>query len=108
MNLLDTDIVIELLKEKKYEVGAISVITIIKVLRGIKAPKRPKVKKLLEESFDLLSLDNKVIESYCNIYQRLKEEGMLIPDADILIAATAISQGIGLKTRDEHFKVLKN
>lgn len=107
MNLLDTDILVELLRERRHEVGAISVITLIEVLRGLEARKRPKVKELLEETFNLLDLDNEVIETYCNLYQKLKEEGTPIPDADLLIAATAMSHNMALKTKDEHFERLK-
>ena len=107
MNLLDTGIIIEMLRERKHEVGAISIITLTEVLRGLEARKRAKVKELLEESFNLLNLDNEVIETYCNLYHKLKEEGIPIPDADLLIAATAMSHHIALKTKDEHFERLK-
>ena len=108
MNLLDTDIIIEMLRERKHEVGAISIITLIEILRGLETKKRAKVKELLEESFNLLNLDNEVIETYCNLYHKLKEEGTLIPDADLLIAATAMSHNITLKTKDEHFERLRH
>ena len=107
MNLLDTDIILKMLRERRHEIGAISIITLIEVLRGLEDGKRPKVKGLLEESFDILSLDNEVIETYCDLYRKLKKEGISIPDADLLIAATAISRNITLKTRDEHFKRLR-
>ena len=107
MNLLDTDIIIEMLRERKHEVGAISIITLIEVLRGLEAKKRAKVKELLEESFNLLNLDNVVIETYCNLYHKLKEEGTPLPDADLLIAATAIAYNLPLETKDEHFQRLK-
>lgn len=107
MNLLDTDIIIELLRKKKHEAGAISVITLIEVLRGLNADKRAKIKELLEESFHVHALDNKVIEAYCHLYQKLKDEGASIPDADLLIAATAISAETTLESRDEHFERLK-
>lgn len=106
MNLLDTDVIVELLREKRHEVGAISIITLIEVLRGIGAGKRSKVKELLEESFDVLNLDNEVIETYCNLYRKLKEKGISIPDADLLIGATAVSRNITVKTGDEHIKRL--
>ena len=108
MNLLDTDIIIELLRERKHEVGAITPITLIEVLRGLETRKRPKVKELLEESFNLLNLRNEVIETYCNLYSKLKEEGKLIPDADLLVAATAMSHNMTLKTKDEHFERLRH
>mgnify|MGYP000333042756 FL=1 len=107
MILLDTDVVIEMLRKRRYEAGAISIITLIEVLRGLRAEKREKVKELLEESFDVLNINNQVIETYCSIYRNLKEKGMLVPDADILIAATAISNNMTLKTRDKHFKELE-
>ena len=107
MILLDTDVVIEMLRKRRYEAGAISIITLIEVLRGLRAEKRKKVKELLEESFDVLNIDNQVIETYCSIYRNLKEKGMLLPDADILIAATAISNNMTLKTKDKHFKELE-
>ena len=107
MILLDTDVVIEMLHKRRYEAGAISIITLIEVLRGLKTEKREKVKELLEESFDVLNINNQVIETYCSIYRNLKEKGVLVPDADILIAATAISNNMALKTGDKHFKELK-
>jgi len=91
MNLLDTDIVIELLRKREHEIAAISIITLIEVLRGLKADKRARVNELLEESFDVLALDSSMIENYCRLYQKLKDEGAALPDADLLIAATAIS-----------------
>jgi tRNA(fMet)-specific endonuclease VapC len=108
MTLLDTDIIIEMLRERKHEVGAISIITLIEVLRGIEAGKRKRVKELLEKSFDLINLNNKVVETYCNLYRKLKEDGKPIPDADLLIAATAISNNMALKTKDEHLKILRH
>jgi len=107
MNLLDTDAIVQLLRERRYEVGAISIMTLIEVLRGLEANKRAKVKELLEESFNLLNLNNEIIETYCSLYNKLKEKGILIHDADLLIAATAISHDMTLKTKDEHFKRLK-
>ncbi|MEM2889590.1 MAG: type II toxin-antitoxin system VapC family toxin [Candidatus Bathyarchaeia archaeon] len=107
MNLLDTDVIIEMLRKKKYEGGAISFITLIEILRGVEAKKRPKVKRLLEESFTLLNIDNETIETYCTLYGKLRQEGTPIPEADLLIAATAIAHNLPLKTVDEHFERLK-
>ncbi|MFW6111105.1 MAG: type II toxin-antitoxin system VapC family toxin [Thermoproteota archaeon] len=107
MNLLDTDIIVELLRKRRYQTGAISVITLIEVLRGLKPEKVDTVKELMEESFYLLPIDNKTIKTYCPLYQHLKGEGELIPDADLLIAATAISHHLPLKSRDKHFQRLQ-
>ncbi len=107
MNLLDTGVVIAMLREKRYSVGLISIITVIEVLRGVDAKKRPKVKHLLEGSFSVLNLDGAVIEAYCGLYDALKKGGILLPDADLLIAATAMAHNLTLETTDEHFQRLK-
>jgi len=107
MNLLDTDTIIEMLRTRKHETGAISTITLIEFLRGIDTNKRPKTKQLLEQTFNHLAIDNNVILAYCNLYHKLKKQGTPIPDADLLIAATAITHNIALKTKDEHFKKLQ-
>lgn len=79
----------------------------IEVLRGVRAEKREEVKELLEESFDVIPLDNEVSLTYCNLYQDIRKEGTFLPDADLLIAATAIAHDLKLKGRDKHFKRLE-
>ncbi len=105
--IFDTEYIIEMLRKKRYESGSISIITLIETLRGVAEGERSKIKRLLEESFEVLNLDNEVIETYCNIYDELKSEGELIPDADLIIAATAISKNLGLKSKDKHFAGLR-
>jgi predicted nucleic acid-binding protein len=107
MNLLDTGVIIEMIREKKFIPGIISPITLIEVLRGIEDRKRSKIRLLLEESFPLLNLDSNVIETYCVIYRGLKRDSALLPDADLLIAATAIANDLMLETNDNHFHRLK-
>ena len=107
MNMLDTDAIIELLRKKRYEAGCFSIVTLVEVLRGIGDESRLEVKKLLEESFDVINIDNKVVITYCTLYQKLREKGETIPDADLLVAATAISRNLPLKTADKHFERLK-
>ena len=77
-------------------------------MRGVEAAKRAKVKELLEESFTTVPMDNRAIETYCSLYQQLRDEGTAVPDADLLIAATAISRNTNLKTKDRHFERLRN
>jgi len=107
MNLLDTSIIIEMLKQKRYSPGAISPLTLIEVLRGIESNKRKTVKHLIEESFSVINIDNSIIETYCDIYGKLKKEGKSLPDTDLLIAASAIAHNLTLQTKDEHFQRLK-
>lgn len=105
--LLDTNVVIDMLKKKKYRAEAIPVITVIEVLRGVKEEKRTRIKQLLEDSFDVLSLENRVILNYCQLYRELKSEGESLSDADLLVASTAIAHGLTLKSKDSHFERLE-
>ena len=106
MNLLDTGVIIDII-EKNDASGIISQFTLFEILRGIDDTKRPSAKQLLEESFIVLNIDDSIIEAYCKIYRKLKEDGNLLPEADLVIAATAIAHGLVLETRDNHFKRLK-
>jgi len=81
--------------------------TLLEVLRGIDDDKRPQVMQLLEGSYKILTIDRNVIEAYCRIYRQLKEKGNLLPDADLIIAATAIAHNLVLETEDAHFLRLK-
>lgn len=109
MNLLDTSVIIKMLKEKKHKQGFISPLTLIETLRGIENnKKRIKIKELIEESFNVINIDNEIIAEYCEIYIQLKKTGNLLPDADILIAATAIAKRISLETYDTHFHRILN
>jgi tRNA(fMet)-specific endonuclease VapC len=107
MNLLDTGVVIDIMENNNYAPALISPITLLEVLRGIEDKKRPIAKQLLEESFTVLNLDNSIIEAYCKIYRKLKREGNLLPDADLLIASTAIAHNLTLETKDAYFVRLK-
>ncbi|MEM4481527.1 MAG: type II toxin-antitoxin system VapC family toxin [Desulfurococcaceae archaeon] len=104
MKLLDTSVLIENLRKGIFEPGAISVITLIEVLRGINQSKRSEVKKLLEESFEVLPISNQVILKYCEIYDYLRQRGRIISDADLLIAATALVNNSSLVTKDFSFE----
>jgi predicted nucleic acid-binding protein len=108
MNLLDTGIVIEMLREKKPRQGIISIITFAEVLRGVDSKKRPAVRLLLEESLSVANMSGDVVEKYCELYNALKEKGTLLPDADLFIAATAIAHDLILETTDNHFQRLKS
>lgn len=106
MKLFDTETTINMIRTNKYEEGSISIITLIEFLRGVSDEKRSTVKSLLEESFDIVWLDNDIIQIYCRIYRELKRKGEPVPDADLLIAATAISKRLELFSNDIHFEKL--
>jgi len=108
MVLFDTSVVIKMLREKRFEVGAVSVMTLIEILRGVPSNKRSTVKDLLEKAFNIISIDNEVILEYCRLYDKLKKRGVLIPDANLLIAACASVQNLKIKTMDKDFERLRD
>lgn len=108
MVLFDTSVVIKMLRERRFEVGAVSVITLIEILRGVPSNKRSIVKDLLEKAFNIISIDNEVILEYCRLYDELKKRGVLIPDADLLIAACASAHNLKIKTMDKDFERLRD
>lgn len=107
MNLLDTGIILEMLKRHQFKPGFITPIIILEILRGFEKAKRQPIKERLKKSFTIIDVDDKVTEAYCEIYQKLKLDGKLLPDADLLIAATAIAHNLLLETNNEHFQRLK-
>jgi tRNA(fMet)-specific endonuclease VapC len=121
--LLDTNIVIYVLKRRPVEVlkifntnasrMAISSITLSELIYG--AEKSPNVDKNLEaiEEFishlDVLSYDAKASQHYGQIKASLERKGEVIGENDIHIAAHAISQGLTLVTNNlREFKRVKN
>jgi predicted nucleic acid-binding protein len=107
MNLLDTGVIIDNIAEDNYAPAIISPITLMEVLRGFENKKRLQLRELLMESFSILNIDSSIIESYCKIYRKLKQDGNLLPDADLIIAATAIAHDLVLETKDTRFLRLK-
>ncbi len=108
MKLLDKSILIDYIRRGEYEEGAISIITLLEVLRGVRKEKRIKIKELLEEIYETLHIDNNVLLKYCELYDVLKSRGLLIPDADLFIAATAIANNLILVTKDRDFLRLRD
>ncbi|WP_114651925.1 type II toxin-antitoxin system tRNA(fMet)-specific endonuclease VapC [Polynucleobacter necessarius] len=121
--LLDTNIVIYVLKRRPVEVlkmfntnasrMAISSITLSELIYG--AEKSPNVDKNLEaiEEFishlEVLPYDAKTSQHYGQIKAALEKKGEVIGEIDIHIAAHAISQGLILVTNNLHeFKRVAN
>lgn len=50
--------------------------------------------------YPILYLDIEIIETACRIHANLKNKGRAIQDADVLIAATAITRGLILVSND--------
>jgi tRNA(fMet)-specific endonuclease VapC len=55
----------------------------------------------------ILVVDFGISRWYGELKAELKAAGTMIPENDIWIAATAVTHGLPLVTRDDHFKVVK-
>lgn len=107
MNLLDTSAVIDRIRDGSTARGAISAITLVEILRGVKAEKRVETTELIEQTYPVLQMSNEVVLAYCELYDKVRKKGEQLPDADLLIAATAMANALPLETADDHFKRLK-
>ena len=123
-SLLDTDTLSAVIKQNPtalshsrshlatYGLLTFSLITRYEVLRGLKA-KNAIVQiaafgNLCAVS-EILPLTDAIVQRAAGIYGALHQQGQLIGDADILIAATAIENGLTCVTNNEnHFKRIPN
>jgi len=117
--ILDTDILVALLKGKRdaneamqalQEKGdevATTIISAYELLKGAYLSSRPQdnlaeVQELLS-NINILDLTLQACEEASKIYQELKKTGSLIGEFDVLIAAIARTHEETIISRDEHF-----
>ena len=83
----------------------LSTITIFEIKIGIKTEKQWNDYHILTRNCEILSIDELCIDEAVHIYNNLKRQNNLIELADLLIAATAISNSLPLSTLNiKHFK----
>jgi tRNA(fMet)-specific endonuclease VapC len=75
---------------------------------GRSASSRSPARRLAEfdeftNTIDLIAPDAGIARQYAAIRSELRSRGLLIPDNDCWIAATALARDLTLVTRDEHF-----
>ncbi len=84
-----------------------SILTRFEILRGLHAKDaRGKISRfeILCANNEILPLSDSVVVKGAEIYARLRNQGKLIDDMDILIAATALVNGLDLITENvDHF-----
>ena len=115
--LLDTNIISYILKRRSLAVNTkleevrrlgeevfISCISYFEIKRGLlalNATRQLADFNSLFKIYPILYLDNiEIIETACKIHADLKKKGTPIQDADVLIAATAITRGLILVSND--------
>lgn len=123
--LLDTDTLSEIMRGrdsnivqkareylKTYGQFRISIITRYEILRGLKAKQAFRQITLFEERSRksvVYPLIDDIIVKASDIYAYLYKQGLLISDADILIASTALVNNLTLITGNlEHFNRIPN
>lgn len=119
--LLDTDMLSEVMRDRDPQVRAcaqrylaehghftFSVITRYEVLRGLKARGATRQLALFDHQCAhslILPLTDPIVVRATDIYAELYRHGELLSDADILVAATAVTHGLRLVTGNvSHFQ----
>ena len=117
--LLDSDILSALLRQQAAVMNraaqyvavhgqyTFSIITQYEILRGLKAKNAEKQLYAFDafcQCNEVLPITEAIIRRASDIYASLHQSGQIIGDADILIAATALENGLTLSTNNEsHF-----
>ena len=116
--LLDTDWVVSFLNGKPHTVTlvtkllaggtAISAVSYGEAFEGLLGtPDEDARMSAFDEFASLVNVINVgvgIARQFARIRQDLRSRGLLIPDNDIWIAATALEHGLTLVTRDTHFQ----
>jgi predicted nucleic acid-binding protein len=109
MTLIDTSVLIDILKGKLNKVGdALSIISVMEVIRVLEKDKRLKVFERLKEIYAIYPIDEKVALEYAQLYYELKEKGITMADLDLIIASTAKAHNEKIITKDKDFLLLSN
>jgi len=106
--LAGVDSALKVLEELSEEGLAVSIISVGEILEGAYGFPDPDSHRLrfrqFLSGFNLLDLSEPVMEVFARIRSELRREGQLIPDFDLLIAATALHHNLVLVTRNtRHF-----
>ncbi|BDC00058.1 type II toxin-antitoxin system VapC family toxin [Saccharolobus caldissimus] len=113
MVVLDTNVIIKIMRGNKELLNFIeqnyddhistTVINVYEIMRG----RNKKLKELFEE-FIIYPLTIEAVEIASEIYRRLKSNGKIKSDADILIAAIVKANNELLITLDNDFQEIKD
>lgn len=122
--VLDTDILSAMMRKNplvrtkaqsylaQHDRFTFSIITRYEILRGLKARQAHKQTTLFERfcaQSAVLQITDEIIVVASDIYADLYRRGELIGDADILIAASALTNGFGVVTNNEsHFRQVRD
>ena len=122
MTILDTDIIVALLKgapqaiqkitliEEKGEPISTTIVTVYELLKGVYLSRRCEENLAIVtdalSNMQILDLTFNACQEAAKIYKELKNKGTMVGEFDILIAAITLANSEVLVTRDEHFELL--
>jgi predicted nucleic acid-binding protein len=122
MTILDTDLIVALLKgtpdaiqkitsiEEKGETISTTIVTVYELLKGAYLSRRceENLAKVTDtiSNMQILDLTFNACQEAAKIYKDLKNKGTMVGEFDILIAAITRTNNHDLVTRDEHFELL--
>lgn len=122
MVCLDTDVIIDFLKNKMYVVKAIdelkrreeiltTSITVFELLKGIMRleDEEEKIKTLqFLGNIRVLNFDMNASKKAASIFEALRKEGALIDTLDLMIASIALAHDVSVLTKNvKHFERVK-
>jgi len=117
--LVDTDwaihhlsghqLIIQRLQDLQHEGLGLSVVSLAEIYEGVYYSRDPEESErsliAFLESVSLIGIDEETAKIFARERGRLRADGMLIGDADLFIAATALQQGVTLLTNNRrHFE----
>lgn len=118
-NILDTNVIIRVIK------GDVNVADALHKIQDIYIPvivlgelifgaEKSRLKQSNKEkyvnfclSYPLLDVTGKVAEEYGKLKNALQSTGIIMPENDMWIAATALANGFQVVTQDKHFESIK-
>ncbi len=123
MTILDTDIMVALLKgapealekirtlEENGETLSVTIVTVYELLKGAYLSSKPQenLMKIRDSisTLQVLELSFNACEEASKIHRDLRKAGCMVGEFDILIAAIANTNDETIVTRDEHFKLIR-
>jgi len=88
---------------------AVSIVTIAELYEGVFLASQPEAVRAsiqrVQQDFKVLGIDVETAERFGELRARLRRAGQLVPDLDLLIAATALRYGLTLCSQNvRHFQ----
>ncbi len=109
--IVDTDICIDFLKGQEFAISLLkdllinenaylSILTYYELLKGAFSKKQEKAVKDLVDGFEIINIDNDIVEIGAKFYRDYRKKGTTLPTVDCLIMATAKKYRMKILTRN--------